>query len=214
MNNLNAINNSQQAAQVLSSDSLDDKLEGNSQKKIAEALLNESENYSSDSNQKKELAHQYFLAANALEKMAEAVRIKADQLRNNEISKEKAVDEITEVAGVVLQMPVPKDATPELLDQIANTLEEKAKENKMKADEFLIQSERSFEMSKKLKEQAGIIGEKDISLSDIRLKSARFHNEGLKMVFDKLGIFQLDSEYKQQVAYAEKKAQEQGRLGY
>ena len=214
MNNLNAINNSQQAAQVLSSDSLDDKLEGNSQKKIAEALLNESENYSSDSNQKKELAHQYFLAANALEKMAEAVRIKADQLRNNEISKEKAVNEITEVAGVVLQMPVPKDATPELLDQIANTLEEKAKENKMKADEFLIQSERSFEMSKKLKEQAGIIGEKDISLSDIRLKSAQFHNEGLKMVFDKLGIFQLDSEYKQQVAYAEKKAQEQGRLGY
>lgn len=214
MNNLNAINNSQQAAQVLSSDSLDDKLEGNSQKKIAEALLNESENYSSDSNQKKELAHQYLAAANALEKMAEAVRIKADQLRNNEISKEKAVDEITEVAGVVLQMPVPKDATPELLDQIANTLEEKAKENKMKADEFLIQSERSFEMSKKLKEQAGIIGEKDISLSDIRLKSAQFHNEGLKMVFDKLGIFQLDSEYKQQVAYAERKAQEQGRLGY
>ena len=214
MNNLNAINNSQQAAQVLSSDSLDDKLEGNSQKKIAEALLNESENYSSDSNQKKELAHQYLAAANALEKMAEAVRIKADQLRNNEISKEKAVDEITEVAGVVLQMPVPKDATPELLDQIANTLEEKAKENRMKADEFLVQSERSFEMSKKLKEQASIIGEKDISLSDIRLKSAQFHNEGLKMVFDNIGIFQLDSEYKQQVAYAEKKAQEQGRLGY
>lgn len=210
-NGLNSIKNDQSIASILATDSMQDRQEGNAQRNIAETLLKESENYSFDSNHKKEQARQFFIAADALEKMAEAVRKKASELKNNKINKEEAIKEVVEVVGTVLEMPIPKDATPELLDQIADALEEKAKENRRMANDLLIQSEKSLELSGKLKEQAHLISEKDMNLSDIRLKSALFHNEGLKMIFDKLGIFRLDAQYKEQVAYAERKSQEQAK---
>lgn len=207
-NGPNTVHNNQQISAILTTDSAQNKLEGNSQKKIAEALLSESENYSLDSNQKKEQAQQYLMAADALEKMADAVRVKAEQLRNNEVNKDDVVKEVVEVVGVVLQMLVPKDATPELLDEIADSLEAKAKENRRMADDLLIHSEKSHELSVKLKEQANLISEKDMNISDLRLRSIVSHNEGLKMIFDKLGIFNLDAQYKEQVAYAERKSKE------
>lgn len=209
----NNIDPAKQVSAVLASDALGDKLESSSQKRIAETLIKESENYSLDSNRKKEQAQSYLHAADALEKMAEAVRLKAQQLRSGEIDKEKAVQEVEMVVGTALQMPVPKDATPEELEDIADALEEKAKENRIKADDLLKESEESDKMSKQLKEQASVIAENDGNISDLRLKTAASQNEGLKMIYDKLGIYKLDNEYKSQVAYSEKRAQEEAQKG-
>ena len=209
----NSIHSDSRISEVLSANSDHNTLESNSQRKIAETLLKESETYSLDSNTKKEQANQYFIAADAMEKMAQAVRIKADQLRNKEIKQDEAVEEVMQIVGTILQIPVPKNATPELLDQIADSLERKAKENRMKADDLLQESEDYAKLSTQLKEQATMIVEKHISISDLRLQSAASHNEGLRMVFEKLGIYKVDAEYKEQVAYAERKAQ-QAQLGY
>jgi hypothetical protein len=209
----NNIDPTKQASAILASDATQDKLESSSQKRIAESLIKESENYSLDSNKKKEQAQSYLQAADALEKMAEAVRKKAEQLRSGGVDKENAVREVDLIVGTTLQMPVPKDATPEELEDIADALEEKARENRMKADDFLKESEDSDKMSKQLKEQANMIAQNDGNISDLRLKTAASQNEGLKMIYDKLGIRNLDNEYKSQVAYAEKRAQEEAQKG-
>ena len=47
-----------------------------------------------------------------------------------------------------------------------------------------------------------------MNLSELQLKSGQAHNEGLNIVFKKLGINRLDAEYKEQVAYSQKKESE------
>lgn len=201
------------ASAIIAGDSIQDKLESNQQRRIGETLLRESDNYSFDSNKKKEQAQSYLQAADALEKMAEAVRQKANQVKSGEVKKENALQEVEQVVGVALQMPVPQNATPEELEDIADALEEKAKENRMKADDLLKQSEELEKISKQLKEQANMIAGKDMNISDLRLKSALSHNEGLKKIYDKLGVHRLDEDYKSQVAYAEKRAQDEAQKG-
>jgi len=209
----NNIDPTKQVSAILASDALSDKLESSNQKRIAETLLKESDGYLQDSSTKQQQAQTYLQAADALEKMAEAVRIKAQQLKNGEVDKENVVQEVEQIVGTTLQMPVPKDATPEELEDIADALEEKAKENRIKADDLLKESEESAKMSNQLKEQASMIAQNDGNISDLRLKSAASQNEGLKMIYDKLGIYKLDSEYKEQVSYSAKRAQEEAQKG-
>ncbi|KAF0190422.1 MAG: hypothetical protein FD167_6113, partial [bacterium] len=92
---------------VFATEGTQDKLEGNSKRKIGEELLKESTNFSNDSKAKAEQAQEYLASANALEKMADAVRAKAQELRNNEINKEEAVKDVDEIAGGKLEMPIP-----------------------------------------------------------------------------------------------------------
>ena len=211
---INSAQNNNKVSAILQSDSDYDRLEGNSRKKIAEVLLKESTNYSNNSNAGAEEARQLLGDAEKLEKLAIAVRVKADQLRKKEIDgKDQTVNAVVNTAASLLEMPIPKNATPELLEKIASSLDEKAKDNRRKADELLKQSEESLRIAKQLEEQAGQISRKEMNLSDLDLKSAQAHNEGLNLVFKKLGIYRLDAEYKEQVAYSQKRAaMEQSRL--
>lgn len=209
----NSIQSDKNISNVLMTESSQDKLDGHSKRKIAETLLQESTNFSNDSNTKAQKAQEYLQAADALEKAADAVRIKADQLRKGELEKEDAVKQVAETAGSMIEMPIPKDATPELLKSIANSLEEKAKENRRMADDLLKDSENSKRIANQLQEQADMLSKKDMNLSDLQLKSVQAHNEGLNMVFKKLGVYKLDAEYKQQVAYAQRKEAEQAQRG-
>lgn len=206
---VNPVDNNKNEIQVLNINSIQDKVQSNSNKNVAEELLKESNNYLLDSNQKKEQAQQYLQAALALEKMADAVRLRAQQLRNGEIDKNKAIDEVTAAIKGALEFPIPPHATAETLDQIADALEAKARENRMKAEDLIKDAKGSAELSLKLQEQAELIVQKELKLSDLSLKSIISRNEGLKMVFEKLGVFKLDAQYKEQVAYAQKKSQEQ-----
>ena len=215
---LNPSTSVQRTNSIAAADSAKDTLnrDSDSQKTVAQELLNESTNYSNDSNAKAGQARELLNAASTLESMAQAVRNRAEQLRNGEISKDKAVEEIKKVAqvnGQAIEVPIPKDATPEQLEAFAKALENQAQENRSKADDLLKESENSARIANQLKEQIGLLNKKDMNFSDLNLKSAAAHNEGLKMIFNKLGIFRLDQEYKDQVAYSEKKAQEAGFKG-
>lgn len=208
--NLNIVSqNNKNLSAVLSSDSVQNKSAGDTQRNLGEDLIKESAKHSNNSQAQAEQARQYLQAADALEKMAQAVRVKADQLRNNEVKKEDTVKEVMEIVGG-LEMPVPKNATPEQLEKMAEDLEAKAKENRKKADDLLITSEESEKMANQLKEQATMVHNKDNNISDLRMKSVSAHSEGLNMVFKKLGIYNVDMQYKEQIAYANKKASEKG----
>lgn len=204
---INSIDNKNEI-RVMSVNSNQDKLDSHSNKKMAEELLQESSKYATDSNEKKEQAQKYLQVAQALEKMADAVRLKAQQLRSGEIAKDKAVEEVAAVVEAVLQMPVPKNATPELLEQIADELESRAKESRTKAEDLMKDSRKSLELSLEMQERAESIVQKELNLTDLNLKSIISRTEGLKMVFEKLGVFKLDSMYRQQVSDAQKKAHE------
>lgn len=183
------------------------KFESDDQKEIANKLLKESEGYSESSKEKAEEAKKYVEAAQALEQMANAVRARASLLKNKEIDevkKKEIIKEISEVVGNKLEFPVPKDASPELLEQIADTLEAKAKENRLKADDLLISSEQDEKLSKQLKEQAGILKKKNLDFSDLDLKSKVAHNEGLSKILKMMGVARLDAEYRDQLAMIEK----------
>lgn len=197
------LNKSKRVNAMLAADTAQDKMHSN--QKIAERLLKESTNYSSDSDAKMQEAQKYLQAAQALEQLAQVVRQRAEELRRGEIDQEKAATTVASAAQV-LQMPIPKDATPELLEEMANNLEEKAKENRRTADDLIKQAQESRRLAKQLEEQAHIIAKKDMVLSDVDMKTAVAHNEELRLVFIKLGIIKLDSQYKEQVAYGERKA--------
>ena len=210
---LNQVSNIQKTNSVSAADNANDMLnrDKDSQKRIAQELLSESTNYTNDSNSKAQQAQEFLHAADALDKMAQAVRDKASQLRSGEINREKAIEEIkkiVQVNGQALEFPIPKDATPEQLTAIAEAIENKAKENRTKADDLLKESEKSAKLARQLKEQVEMLNRKEMKISELGLRSAAERNEGLNMVFKKLGIFRLDSEYKEQVAYSEKKTQE------
>lgn len=208
--NLNIVSqNNKNLSAVLSSDSVQNKSAGDTQRNLGEDLIKESAKHSNNSQAQAEQARQYLQAADSLERMAQAVRVKADQLRNKEVKKEDTVKEVMEIVGG-LEMPVPKNATPEQLEKMAEDLEAKAKENRKKADDLLINAEESEKMANKLKEQATLVHNKDNNMSDLRMKSVSAHSEGLNMVFKKLGIYNVDMQYKEQIAYANKKAAEKG----
>lgn len=197
------IQNPQAVSAVLATDSAQDKLESNSKRKIAQELLKESTNYSTDAKSKQEQAKQYLQAAEVLEKLAAAVRQKAEALKKGKVEEE--TEALAESIEEKYQIPVPKNASPELLEEIARTLEAKAKENRQKANELLRQSEESEKFAKQLKEQAEFISKNEIGFDELKARAAQAHNEGLALVFKKLGIYKLDAEYKEQVAYAKKK---------
>lgn len=201
--------NNKNLSAVLSADSVQNKSAGDTQKSLGEDLIKESAKYSSNSQAQAEQARQYLQAADSLEKIAQAIRVKADQLRNKEVKKEDTVKAVKEIVGG-LEMPVPKDATPEQLERMAEDLEAKAKENRKRADDLLKHSEESEKMANKLKEQANMVHRKGDNMSDLRMKSVSAHTEGLNMVFKKLGIYNVDMQYKEQIAYANKKAAEKG----
>lgn len=206
----NSIDNKNEI-RIMSVNSNQDKLDSHSNRKMAEELLQESSKYATDSNEKKEQAQKYLQVAQALEKMADAVRLKAQQLRSGEIAKDKAVEEVAAIVGAVLQMPVPKNATPELLEQIADELESRAKESRTKAEDLMKDSRKSLELSLEMQQKAEAIVQKELNLTDLNLKSIISRAEGLKMVFEKLGVFKLDSMYRQQVSDAQKKAHEKSK---
>ncbi len=185
--------------------------DSDSSKRIANELLKESENYSNDSKEKASQAREYLHAADAFDAMATAVRHKANKLKNNELGNNKdPIEEVKaamEVPGQVLEFPIPKNATPEELDSLADALENKAKENRRKADELLKQSEDSARLAKQLEEQISKLSKKGIGLSDLDAKLASGHSEGLNLVYKKLGINRLDNEYKDQIAASQGQAQ-------
>lgn len=199
---IDSIQNTQAVSAILAADSTHDKLEGNSKRKIAEELMKESDNYASDAKTKQEQAMQYIKAAETLEKLAIAVRQKAEALKNGEVQEEPAVQALITKIEEEYQMPVPKDASPELLEQIARSLEDRAKENRLIADNLLKQSEESDRLAKQLREQADFISKNELGFDELRIRTAQAHNEGLLLVIRKL--YELDEEYKKQVAYAQK----------
>lgn len=208
--NLNLVSqNNKNLSAILASESVQNKFEGDNQKNLGEELIKESAKHTNNSKAQAEQAREYLSAADSLEKMAQAVRVKAEQLRNNELKKEDTVKAVSEVVQG-LEMPVPKNATPEQLERMAEDLEAKAKENRRKADDLLQNSEESEKMASKLKEQAELVNKKDSNLSALRLKSVSAHTEGLSMVFKKLGIYNVDMQYKEQIAYASRKSAEKG----
>lgn len=204
---LNSIDTSQQIISALDAVYTQDKSESFSKQNLVQELLKESEKYSGDSKAKREQAMQYMYAANMLEKLAHAVRLRAEQLKKNKSDKEKQKI-IAEVASMVqnyFHMPIPKDATPELLHSIADKLERKAKRYRNRAEDLLKDSDNYSKMANGLKDQIQKILSKDMNISELRLKSIISHHEGLHMVFKKLGILKLDNLYKHDVEYANKK---------
>ena len=191
--------------------SADDLLnKSNSNKNLAQILLKESTNYSSDSQAKAEKAREYIKVSDDLKKKAASVRARADRLRSEKLSAEERAKEINEIINMLpdnLKMLIPPNASPEVLEKIAHELESRAKNFRKKADDLLRDSEQSDNLAKQLKEQAGLINKKDFNFSDLHLKSASAHNQGLLLVLKKLGIAKLDAEYKEQVAYSQGKSQ-------
>ena len=207
---LNIVNNTQKVASVLENQDLNDKFEGNKQKLGSQDLLNESHNLAGESKQKTEEAQKLLHAAGALEKIANTLRTHAQGVQNGETEKDRSIQEVSKAHEAVLQVPIPKDATPETLLDMAEKYERKAKDNRARADDLLIQAEEAHSMSTQLEKHAGMLNKKDMKLNELSFKQALAHNEGLNMVFKKLGIYKLDTEYKAQVQYAEKKAKEMG----
>ena len=182
----------------------------NSNKNLAQILLKESANFLNDSQAKAQKAQEYIKVSDDLKQKAVSVRAKADRLRQQKLSEEektKAVKEIINMLPDELKILVPSNASPEVLDKIADELESRAKEFRIKADDLLKDSEQSDKLAKQLKEQADLVNKKDLNISDLHLKSASAHNQGLLLVLKKLGVAKLDAEYKEQVAYSQSKAQ-------
>ena len=182
-----------------------------SNKNLAQVLFKESNNYLNDSQAKAEKAREYISVSDDLKKKAASVRAKADRLRQGKLSEEekaRAINDIKNMLPDQLKMLVPANASPEVLAQIADELESRAKEFRIKADDLLTDSEQSNKLSKQLQEQANLVNKKDLKISDLHLKSASAHNQGLLLVLKKLGIAKLDAEYKEQVAYSQAKAQQ------
>jgi ribosomal protein L17 len=202
--------NNKNLSTVLAADSVKSDFQGSDQRKLGEDLIKESLKHAGDSQAQAEKARDYLNAADNLERMAKAVRSQAKRIKENDVKPEDAVKQISEVFGNQVQMPLPKDATPEQLESIADDLEAKAKENRRIADDLLKDSEHKEALSLKLKEQAMLMVKKETGADSLRMKSVTAHNEGLSMVFKKLGIYNVDMQYKEQVAYASRKASEKG----
>ena len=192
---------------VLSANALKDRLESHGYKTVAEELLKESERQYLAADQKKELATQYFEASQALNDLVNNLRQKASLLRQGKITRQEALSCLTEATKNIIEFPIPRDATPEILEQIANKLEDKAKEYRRKAEDLMEDAEVTKDESLRLKEQANELFEKEFEISELDMKSAISKNIGLKIVFDKLSLFKVDSEFRNQVAYSQNKAQ-------
>ena len=170
---------------------------------IANILLKESKNYTSDSQAKFQKAQQYLQTSKDLEQLARAVRDKARTLKNKQASEEEKAKSMKEIISSLpqeLTIFVPPNSSPEVLERIADELMTKAKDFRTKADDLLKDSETSDKLGKQLREQAHLLDKKEISLSDLQFKAASAHNEGLLLTLKKLGIAKLDAEYKEQVS--------------
>ena len=198
---------------VLTSNALKDKLEGKSYKVIAEELFKESERQYLVADQKRELGAQYHEAAQALDDLANTIRLKAKLLREGKITSLEAVSHVSEATKNILEFPIPRDATPEILEKIADRLQEKAVAYRQKANDLVKDAEESRDVSRELKEQAEDLMEREFEISEFQMKSIVSRNEGLKIVFDKLSVFKVDSEFRSQVAYSQSKREEKIQRG-
>ena len=208
---INSVDQMTTTIAVVAADSAQDRQESNTQQRVAEDLLKESTNYSNNSKAQAEEAQRYIQAANALEQAANLLRLKAEQMRKGEIEEERAIEEVKQAIGALgeeYQIPIPKDATPEILESMAKALEDRAKENRIKAEDLLIKSEENAKLAKQLQEQSELLSRKEMNLTDLQMKAAQAHNEGLRLVLTLLGIGQLDAEYKEQVVYSVKAEEE------
>ena len=182
----------------------------NSQKNISQILLKESTSYQNDSQEKAKQAREYAQVSNDLKQKANAVRARANFLRQKGISEEEKLNHTKEIIGMLpeqMKMLVPRNASPEVLDKIADELESRAKQFRQKSDDLLQESEAQQKFGNQLKEQPDVLQIKDTSASELQFKSASAYNQGLLAVLKKLGIARLDAEYKDQIAYSESKAQ-------
>ncbi len=196
---------------VIAAGSTEDRQEGSNQKRIAEELLKESTKYSDGSKAKALEAQRYIEAANALDQIANLLKLKAEQMRRGEIERERAIEEVKQAMALLkeeYQIPIPKDATPELLEDMAQRYKEEAKKDRKKGDDLLKESEADARLAWQLKEQSELLSRKEMNLTDLQMKAAQAHNEGLRVVLNLLGIGELDTEYKQQVAYSVKAEEE------
>ena len=185
--------------------------ESSSNQNLAQVLLKESTSHLNDSKAKAEKAQEYIKVSNDLKEKASAVRAKANKLREKKLSKEEKTEAAKEIIDMLpdnLKVLVPSNAEPDVLDKIAHELESRSKEFRTKADDLLKDSENSDKLAKQLKDQSDMVNKKDLTTSDLNLKSASAHNQGLLLVLKKLGIAKLDAEYKEQVAYSQNKAQQ------
>lgn len=218
MTSINPIDKNQKVAALTADASTQDKLQSEAHKKVAEALLKESTSYSNDAGAKEEKARELITIANQLEQKAAEIRRLAEKYKTRQ-AKAEEVNAVNLIADShqITDIPIPKDASPDLiveyLGKIADRLEAKAKEHREKADEMLKEAEQFSRLSSQLKDQAQFVSKKEENLSDTRLQSIVSKNEKLRLVMQKLGIMSLDSEYKEQVAYSERKAQEFAQKG-
>jgi len=191
--------NDKAASAIIASDSVQSHLESDNKKKLADDLRSEATVFSNDSKSKAEQARKIQEEAAVLEQAARALRLKADQKkRNEEVDEDKAIEMAASVLGIV----IPKDAPPEMLEELADRLEAIAKDKRRQADDLLQQSEESERIAKQLQDHADMFSKKELGSLDFQSKLAQAHNEGLGLVFKKLGIYKLDAQYKQQVAYS------------
>ncbi len=205
---INSVNNKNLS--ILATESTQVNYEGGNQRRLGEDLLKESSKHLTDSRAQAEKAREYLNAADVLERAAKAVRAQAQRIKEGSVKKEDAVKEVAQVFGSMVQMPLPKNASPEELERIAEDLEAKAKENRLIADELLKDSESKEALSNRLREQAVMVAKKESGIDAMRMRSVTAHTEGLSMVFKKLGIYNLDMQYKELIAYASKKSMERG----
>lgn len=208
-NNISRTDKAKENSKSTLNENLQKDFDEKNKEKVTIQLLKESDHYKNNSNQKAEQAREYLSAAKSMESMAETIRSKAKMLRDggpNAIKKKEAIKEITNMVKSMLDLtvPVPKDATPEKLEKMADDIEARAKHLRLKADDLLKDSENDMDLSKQLKKQADSLDRKEMRLNDVQLKAFAAHNEGLSKVFKMLGIMRLDSIYKDQLAIAEK----------
>ena len=202
--------------QISATGNIGDNLDSYTPRRIAEELLKESGCYGVDAQKKREQAHEYLHAADGLEKLARAVRLKARQLRSGKITEEEALNAVKNIIEQSkLQILLPKNITPRELLQIAHQLEQKAKEFRIKAQNLIKDAHQDEHFSRQLKQQAEKILTRESHHSGLSLMSILSRNEGLKFVLEKLGVLKLDAQYKQQIEYSERKSLDEGaRLGY
>lgn len=196
---------------AVTNDGLEKKEESDLRKQLAHQLMKESDEYASSSKLKQEEAQANLHAADALMQASHSVKNLADQMRKEElddVSKIEKINEVNNNTKDVLEFPIPKDATPELLDQIAKTLEERSMALRKKADDLLKDSEQDEELSKKLKEQSKVAEKKEGNISSFEERSISSKNNWMVKTSKMLSVLKLDNEYKQQIVAAEQKGRE------
>ena len=213
MTTINSADNNIKVSAIAASDSAQNQLESNKQQKITEVLQKESEVHITDTQSKKEQAREHADLAKQLKEKADEIKRLADKIKNSGVNAEsvQAVQAVKLIAEQhnITDIPIPKNASPEkiaeYLGEIAKRLELLASDHRRKADELLAAAEESARLANQLKDQVQQMKQNNEDPSDLTMKSIVARNEKFNMVFKKLGIYDVDKQYKEQIAYSEKK---------